>query len=111
MTTGNLTEHFQEFTQGDNEVLQYLANIGELAVETHSFWKINVNAFQKMYKHCHNHMILKLDASFVINKAIESRGEIKTTSSIISRALILDTLHEKYDKSQVEWTSRVQDIN
>ena len=63
-----------------NEVLQYLANIGELAVETHSFWKMKVNAFHKIYKHCHNHMTLKLDASFVINEAIESRGERKTMS-------------------------------
>ena len=57
-----------------------MANIGELAVEIHSFWKIKVNAFQKIYKYCHNHMTLKLDVSFVINKAFESRGETKTMS-------------------------------
>ena len=57
-------------------------------------------------------MTLKLDASIVINKAIESRGERKTMGLIISTTLILDdTLHEQYDKRQVEWTSRVQDIH
>ena len=48
----------------------------------------------------------------MIDKAIESRGGRKTMSLIISRTSILDdTLHETYDKRQVEWTSRVQDIH
>ena len=34
-----------------------MANIGELAVETHSFWKIKVNTYQKIYKHYHNHTL------------------------------------------------------
>ena len=91
------------------------------------------NTCQKIHKHCHNQLRkyvlksffeehcasticlmesydIKTGCLFVI-EGIEAMGETKDNDLVVSRTFTFDdTLLDKYDKRQVEWANRVQDI-